>query len=92
MSHMNKYCEQRSPALCVTTLSMGASNGPRSNGHPYPGHVASLGLQRMRLLSGTQEEMHGFSYTSKSRMSTRGCGRGYTPETGNGTWGVSPRP
>lgn len=41
---------------------------------------------------GTQEEMHGSSHTSKSRMGTRGCGRGYAPETGNGTWGVSPGP
>lgn len=32
------------------------------------------------------------SHTSKSRMGTRGCGREYTPETGNGTWGVSPGP
>lgn len=36
--------------------------------------------------------MCGSSHTSKSRMGTRGCGRGYAPETGNGTWGVSPGP
>lgn len=54
-----------------------------------PEHVASLGLQRMRLLSGTQEEVHGSSHTSKSRMGTRGCGRGCAPETENESWGVS---
>lgn len=39
---------------------------------------------------GTQKEIHGSSHTFKSRMGTRGCRRGYTPETGNETWRNDP--
>lgn len=52
MSSMNKNCEQRSPArvspLCLWVPQM----APEAMVTLSPGHVASLGLQRMKLLNG----------------------------------------